>query len=402
VVAKFGKGPNFRGHHLVPEPEALDAILPNVKVLVNYQGPPRTARTAEVIALAVKHGCHYIDITGDVPLHRDMIEKHDEEAKRKDLIIVLHQGYTAMPTDLITLCAVKFLRGKHKTECKRAVLYTWSFGGGMTGTTYAAGLEEQQHDKAGGDDPFGLGGERKGGPRPEDKDPKGAEVDGLSGLWVAPDSLARGDTRIVRRSCDLFEKESDLLSYGRNFIFKMRALAPDQMTANVMAFSNVMPLKARQQAVEQKKAPPVGYGPAERLRKEAVSVRVCNAEGENGKEVHTVMRSGPGGFGDGYQSSGTFSVMIAHILLTEWDSLPKQRRGFVTAAYLLGETSIWTMLSDALMLFECHDGRAPQSLFREIMGGLMAIETDIAALEGPAPEEPSKAKRLPWEDVDVD
>mmetsp|Transcript_33955 Transcript_33955/g.97638 ORF Transcript_33955/g.97638 Transcript_33955/m.97638 type:complete len:745 (-) Transcript_33955:64-2298(-) len=397
VAAKFGKGPNYRGSYHVPEPSALEEILPNVKVLCCYQGPPRQSRTDEVIALALKHSCHYVDIAGDVPFHRDMIEKHGEEAKKKDLIVVLHQGFTAMPSDLITLCAVKFLREKHKTECKRACLYTWFMGGGSTGTTFAAGLEADVHDKEGGDDPFCLGGVRKAGVRPEDADPKNAEMDGFSAQWVGPDFVARGDTRIVRRSCDLFEKENPALSYGRNFNFKMRALFPDKMSASFQTFGIAMPIKQRQTLVDNKKVPPIGSGPAERLRKEAINIRVLSAEGENGKEVHCVMRSGPGGFGDGYQSSGTFSAMIAHILLTEWDALPKQRRGFVTAAYLLEETSIWSMLSEMLMKFECHDGRAPQDLFRNILGGMLAIGTDTAALEGGAGDAAAgQAKRLPW------
>merc|ERR1712190_340713 len=108
-------------------------------------------------------------------------------------------------------------------------------------------------------------------------------------------------------------------------------------------------MKMRDTLVEKQKVPPIGFGPAERLRKEAVAIKICNAEGENGKEVHAVMRSGPGGFGDGYQSSGTFSVMIATMILTELETLPAQRRGFVTAAYLLEESSIWKRLAESLM-----------------------------------------------------
>jgi len=218
---------------------------------------------------------------------------------------MLHQGYTAMPSDLLTLCAIKHLRQKHKTECKRAVLYTWAMGGGMSGTTFAAGLEADTHDKEGGDDPFCLGGVRKS-VRPEDQDVGKGEMDGFSAQWVGPDTMARGDTRIVRRSCELFEQENRMLSYGRNFNFKMVALQPNQMAANMAVFVVKQPMKIREKLVDQKKVPPVGSGPAERLRKEAISVRICNAEGENGKEVHAVMRSGPGGFGDGYQASGTF------------------------------------------------------------------------------------------------
>jgi len=371
-------------------------VLSRVKVLVNYQGPPRSSKTAEIVELAIKHGCHYIDITGDSPFHRDLIAKHNEEVKKKDLCYILHQGFTALPVDIVTYCAVKHLREKHKTECKRAVVYTWSVGGGMSGTTFHAGLAMDQADQEGADDPFCLGGIRKCGVRDADKDIKKAYMDGFSSQWVGPDSLARADTRIVRRSCALFEDEDPSLSYGRNFNFQMVGLAPDRMAAGMMEMSVKTPMKLRERLVEQKKVPPVGFGPAERLRKEALAVRVVNAEGENGKEVHATMQSGPGGFGDGYQSSGIFSVIIATLLLTEWDKLPSNRRGFVTAAYLLGDnTTFYEMMAELLMVFKCKEGRCPQEYFRGLVGGVLAITTDEEALMGPPTA--AAAGALPWD-----
>jgi hypothetical protein len=172
------------------------------------------------------------------------------------------------------------------------------------------------------------------------------------------------------------------------------------MSAKLSSVSAWMSLKAREKLVDQQKVPPVGFGPAERLRKEAVCVRICNAEGENGKEVHAIMRSGPGGFGDGYESSGTLPVILATILLTEWDAIPERRRGFLTAAYLANETSIFSQLADALMIFECHDGRAPQDLFRNTLGGFLALDTNVKAVESADTDEVTKLdetkKRLPW------
>jgi len=90
-------------------------------------------------------------------------------------------------------------------------------------------------------------------------------------------------------------------------------------------------------------------------------------------------------------------VIIASILLTELDALPKQRRGFVTAAYLLEESSIWERLAEILMTFDCHDGRAPQDMFRNVLGGLVAIGTDKAALEEEkGKENATPMQNLPW------
>jgi short subunit dehydrogenase-like uncharacterized protein len=101
-----------------------------------------------------------------------MINLYDEEAKRKNLVVLLHIGFTALPTDLLCYCAVKFLRDKHQTECKRASMYTWANGGGMSGTTWEAAMEIDRNDQKGADDPFALGGLRKGEVRDEDKDVK--------------------------------------------------------------------------------------------------------------------------------------------------------------------------------------------------------------------------------------
>lgn len=261
-------------------------------------------------------------------------------------------------------------------------------------------MEMDRRDEASTRDPFLLGGARKSGPRDEDADLTTHSYDGWSGQWIGPDQMARGETRLIRRSCALFEEEDPNLSYGRNFNIRMQSLAGDEMNARMQAFSNNMPMKSRDKLVDQQKVPPVGYGPAERMRKEAVSVRVVNAEGENGKEVHATMRAGPGGFGEGYESSGCFSVLIASIILTEWDIIPPARRGFVTGSYLLSGTSIFEQLADNLMIFECHDGRATQDLFRSVMGGFLALDTDTKAIGADEGQDALKPidmrKRLPW------
>jgi len=397
VAAKFGRGPNYRGAFHAPEPQTLEEVLPRTRVLVNFAGTPRDGHFNQIYALCVKHSVHYVDIMGDIPLISDLIQKYHLEAVAKGLVFMPCVGVTALPCDLLVLCAVQRLRAKHQTGCRCAVVYTFSQGGGLSGNSFASALATTRADAAREFDPFLIGGLRECGVRPEDNAFFGCQYDGFCGQWVGPDALQRTDPPIIRRSCELFEKEDAALGYGIDFQFKTFAMFPDKMSTEMARLQFKLPVSAKEQMVDQKKVPPIGSGPGERLRQEAISYKICNAEGENGQQVHAVMRSGPGGLGDGY-ASGILAIVAAQVLLEEFETLPATRRGFTTAAHLLGMSSIWKRLAEQRMVFEVHDGRAPQELFRNVMGGSLALDTDVAVIEGEG-ETCHALQRKPWEEA---
>jgi short subunit dehydrogenase-like uncharacterized protein len=56
------------------------------------------ARIGEpVVDAAVRMGSHYVDITGETPWVKQMIDKHHEQAKAKGLRIVPCCGYDSVP-----------------------------------------------------------------------------------------------------------------------------------------------------------------------------------------------------------------------------------------------------------------------------------------------------------------
>mmetsp|Transcript_38610 Transcript_38610/g.115307 ORF Transcript_38610/g.115307 Transcript_38610/m.115307 type:complete len:163 (+) Transcript_38610:43-531(+) len=98
-------------------------------------------------------------------------------------------------------------------------------------------------------------------------------------------------------------------------------------------------------------------------------------------------------------SSPQISERLSFGALVKQDS----RAADPDAHRLLTESSIWTRLAENLMIFECHDGRAPQDLFRGMTDGILATGTDKQSLEaeemtsmGGAEEVVAQAKRLPW------
>ena len=93
---------------------SLRALALRTAVVLNLAGP-YTSKAQNLIAACVEGGSSYVDLSGEIPLLRRVIDRFDESARRAGVQIVQMAGWEAMPADLATLVA-----------CKRAV-----DGGGM-------------------------------------------------------------------------------------------------------------------------------------------------------------------------------------------------------------------------------------------------------------------------------
>ena len=75
---------------------SLDKVAGQAAVVLSTAGP--FARIGEpVVDAAVRMGSHYVDITGETPWVKQMIDKHHEQAKAKGLRIVPCCGYDSVP-----------------------------------------------------------------------------------------------------------------------------------------------------------------------------------------------------------------------------------------------------------------------------------------------------------------
>ncbi len=89
---------------------SLQALARRTAVVLNLAGP-YTQNAPNLIAACVDAGTSYVDLSGEIPLLRRVIDRFDEPAKRAGVQIVQMAGWEAMPADLTTLIACRRAAG---------------------------------------------------------------------------------------------------------------------------------------------------------------------------------------------------------------------------------------------------------------------------------------------------
>jgi len=95
----------------VGDPASLAAMASRTKVVLNLVGP-YTLYGEPVIKACVANGAHYLDLTGEIPFVRRMIDAFHDRASAAGVKIVQVSGFEALPPDLAVLLAAE-------TACER-------------------------------------------------------------------------------------------------------------------------------------------------------------------------------------------------------------------------------------------------------------------------------------------
>ncbi len=90
----------------VSDPVSLAAMAARARVVLNLVGP-YTLYGRPVIAACVEGGAHYVDLTGEIPFVRRMIDEFDDAAKEAGVKLVQVCGFEALPPDLATALAAE-------------------------------------------------------------------------------------------------------------------------------------------------------------------------------------------------------------------------------------------------------------------------------------------------------
>ena len=204
---------------------SVDAMVAQTKVLLNYAGSPYITKALPVVEACARHGTHYVDVTGEVALHRASLSKYDAKAKETGSLIVHSCGYDSIPSDLGYLLASDGAQERYNAQPERARLLTRGFeGGGISGGTIYTGLALLGYaDELMTEEAKGLVAETlaKGsyplndvcGPETRDT-AKIVEYDDARKLWVGPFVMAAANAPVVRRSMELLGR--DVIPYEEN------------------------------------------------------------------------------------------------------------------------------------------------------------------------------------------
>jgi short subunit dehydrogenase-like uncharacterized protein len=99
----------------VGDPASLRAMASRARVVLDMVGP-YTLYGEPVIEACIAGGAHYMDLTGEIPFVRRMIESAAARAEEAGVKIVNTSGFEALPPDLIVLLAAETARERWGEE----------------------------------------------------------------------------------------------------------------------------------------------------------------------------------------------------------------------------------------------------------------------------------------------
>jgi short subunit dehydrogenase-like uncharacterized protein len=184
---------------------ALDALAGQAAVVLSTAGPFALYGSA-LVAACVAHRTHYVDITGETPWVRGLIDQHHAQAAHDGTRIIPCCGFDSVPSDLGAWLVAEAIWHQYREPCV-SVKACHSMRGGLNGGTWASALNmiESGQDRLLAD-PFLLNPPGTAPRNPaEHADPVAPRRDADFAAWVGPFVMGPINTRVVRRTAALLK-----------------------------------------------------------------------------------------------------------------------------------------------------------------------------------------------------
>ena len=344
LKAQVGVGANSAGI-LVADSQnqsAVDEMAPQTQVLLNTAGPFALYGTS-IVDACVRSRTHYVDITGETPWVKTLIESYHEKAAAEGTRIIPFCGFDSVPSDLGTYLLVRYIQQELGTSCTEVKAYFQALGG-LNGGTLASALnlhESGQWDEV--SKPFLLN--PPGTYSPEDiqrnSDPEYPHYDEDVKTWVAPFFMGPVNTRVVRRSKALYEQWYN--PYGSEFTYQEYLKCDEPfpwfqatvVTAMMPLFGTMMEQPILRPLFKSL-VPQPGNGPSEKTMNEGWFRCELVGKASDGSRIRGLIQNQ----GDpGNRATVKFLCESALTLALHQDKLPggQSRGGILTPATGLGD-----------------------------------------------------------------
>jgi short subunit dehydrogenase-like uncharacterized protein len=322
--------------------DAVNALVAQTRVLLNTAGPFALYGDA-IVAACVRFRTHYVDISGETPWIRSLIERYHAQATAEGPRIIPCCGFDSVPSDLGTYLVVRHLQTTLGVPCRQVKAYFQLYGGFNGGTMasvfnlYDSGQADQLQD------PFLLtpGIEHSEEEKARDQDPVLPFYDAEIDAWVGPFFMGPVNTRVVRRSQALFEQWQQ--PYGPEFGYQeylkfeppLAMVKATGVTAALALLQGIMPLSPARRVLKTL-LPQPGSGPSERTLENGWFRCELIGLADDGRQVRGLIADQ----GDpGNRATVKFLCESALCLALNADELPggPRRGGLLTPATGLGE-----------------------------------------------------------------
>ena len=183
----------------------LRSLAAQTRVVLSLAGP-FSKYSDPLVAACVEERTHYLDISGETPWMRSLIDRYHHRVEQDQVMIIPAAGFDSIPSDL----GVWLLRDLGTPLHEVDVAYTLK--GGLNGGTIASALSMAEGDE------HRLLGKRlllcpeQHNLAEQPRDPRTTRWDPLRERWLVPFFMGPVNTRIVRRSAAL-----DPQGYGPHF-----------------------------------------------------------------------------------------------------------------------------------------------------------------------------------------
>lgn len=303
---------------------AVDAMVARTRVILSTAGPFALYGTP-IVDGCVRFQTHYADITGETPWVRMLIDKYHDKAAEEGTRIVPFCGFDSIPSDIGAMLIARTL-GRETSEVKAF----FQMRGGLNGGTLASAMNlYESGQQSVTRDPFLLSPGITRAPRGLEIDPRGAAYDPDIQAWTAPFIMGAINTRVVRRSCQIF---------GADFAYQEYTKSKSRFAASTISsigavFERAMH-NSTMRAVLRKISPSPGEGPSEQTMDGGWFKCALYGRTADGRTASGMIRDNgdPG-------NRVTVKCLCESALALALDSLP-ERAGVLTPSTAIGDALV--------------------------------------------------------------
>ena len=317
--------------------DSLDSMTSSAKCILTTVGPYQLYGSSLVQSCS-ENGTDYVDLTGEPGWMYEMINAHQDTAKKSGARIVFSCGFDSIPFDLGVYFVQQAAQEKYGKPAKHVRGRVKAMNGEFSGGTIAslgatmATLKEKPELIQVLSNPFSL---TEGFEGPAQLDDSKVLLDEKLNMWVAPFVMAPINTKNIHRSNALLGH-----AYGEDFCYDEMMIAGEgeegKQIADVMNSSNPM---------GGDNLPQPGEGPSKESRKQGNYDLLFFADFDEGSIEARVT----GDMDPGY---GSTSKMIAESALCLIQDCEDLSGGMYTPAPAMGEKLIKRLTKNAGLTFD--------------------------------------------------